>query len=106
MALLHPPVKRSEAAIAGRLIEHRVALGGRRNRLRIALLLGLERVASGTKHEYELVTQDLPGGAQLTVIAMTLAQQPPLAIATAVAEGRKHQRDHRQPVEPRHEIID
>src|ERR1700720_387005 len=38
MAQLHAPVKCCKAAVAGRLVEHRVALGGVGKRLRVALL--------------------------------------------------------------------
>src|ERR1700722_8980054 len=44
MALLHPPVKRGDPAIAGRLIEHRIALGGERESLRIAFLLDFKSI--------------------------------------------------------------
>src|ERR1019366_4529819 len=60
MAQLHPPVQRSDTAIAGRLVEHRVTLCGVGKRLRVALLIHFE---SGAQHEYELVAQHLAGGA-------------------------------------------
>src|SRR5580692_3619227 len=68
MALLHAPVKRGDAAIAGRLVEYRIAFGGRRKRFRVAFLLYLESVKAGAQHEHELVAQHLAGGAQLTPV--------------------------------------
>jgi hypothetical protein len=65
MTQLHPPVQRGDAAIAGRLVEHRVALGPCGERLRVAFLLHLEGVEAGAQHEHELVAQHLAGGAQL-----------------------------------------
>src|SRR5487761_1975378 len=70
MALLHPPVKRGDAAIAGRLVEHRITLFANGERLRIALLFHLECVESGAQHEHELVAQHLADGAQFAVIEM------------------------------------
>src|ERR1700733_14103982 len=73
MALLHPPVKRGDPAIAGRLIEHRITLGGECESLRVAFLLDFESVKSRAQHEQELIAQHLPGGAQFAGIAMPLA---------------------------------
>src|ERR1700736_6355079 len=95
MTQLHPPVQRRDPAIAGRLVEHRIALHGGGEGFRIAILLDLEGVETGAQHEYELVAQHLTGGAQLAFEAMTLPQQPRLAVGTAVAEGRKYQRNRR-----------
>src|ERR1700682_1743239 len=85
MTQLHPPVQRGNAAIAGRLIKHRIALYRGGERFRVAVLLDLERVEAGAQHEYELVAQHLTGGAQLAFEAMALPQQPRLAVGPAVA---------------------
>ena len=71
-----------------------------------AFLFHFERIESGAQHEYELVAQHLAGGAQFAAKTVAFPQQPRLAVGAAVAEGRKHQGDHREPVEIRHEIID
>src|SRR5258708_27931030 len=49
---LHPPVQRRDAAIAGRLIEHRVTLCGSCKRLRVAFLLDLERLEPTSPHHH------------------------------------------------------
>src|SRR3954453_9241183 len=72
MAQLHAPMQRGDAAVAGRLIKHRIAFCGRGERLRIAFLLYLEGVEAGAQHEHELVAQHLAGGAQLAFVAMAL----------------------------------
>src|SRR5712671_2575104 len=105
MAQLHPPVKCGDPAIAGRLVEHRIALHRGGEGFRVALLLDLEGVEAGAQHEYELVAQHLTGGAQLAFESMALPQQPRLAVGTAVAEGRKYQRNRREPAEMGHEIV-
>src|ERR1700756_3087905 len=64
MALLHPLVERGDAGIAGRLVEHRITLGGKRKRFRVAGLLHLKGVKTSAQHEYELVAQHLAGGTQ------------------------------------------
>src|SRR6266851_122228 len=71
MAQQHPPVQRRDAAIAGRLVEHRIALYRVGKRLRVALLFHLERVESGAKHEKELVAQHLAGRTQFAAKTMT-----------------------------------
>src|SRR3984957_20196535 len=106
MTLLHSPVKRGDPAIAGRLIEHRIALGGERESLRVAFLFDFESVKARAQHEQELIAQHLSGGAQFAGIAMPLAQQPGLAVGAAVAKARKHQRDRRKPIEIRQEIVE
>src|SRR5579872_3895120 len=106
MALLHPPVKGRQAAIARRLIEYGIAPRGDRKSIRIALLLRLKSIEAGPQHEHELVAQHLPGGAQLTVITKAFAQQPRLAVGAPVAEGRKHQGYDRKAIEKRRELVD
>src|SRR6516225_5776255 len=106
MSELHAPMQRREAAVAGRLIEHRVALGGLGKRLRIALLLHLKSVETGAQHEYKLIAQDLPGGTQLATPGEAFAQEARLTVGTAVAERRKHQRHRGEAAEMRHEIVD
>src|SRR5260370_33358347 len=96
---LHPPIGRGDAAIAGWLVEYRIALHGGGERFRVAFLLHLKRVEACALHEDELVAQHLPGSAKFTVIAVALAQQARLAVGAAVAKTRNYQRDHRQPVE-------
>src|ERR1700683_124873 len=86
MTQLHTPMKCGEATIAGRLVEHRVALDGIGERLGVAFLLDFVGVESGAQHEHELVAQDLPGGAQFAAKAMALPQQPRLAVGSAIAE--------------------
>src|SRR5580698_1268764 len=44
MAQLHPPIERGDAAVAGRLIEHRVALRGSTERFRVTFLFHFECV--------------------------------------------------------------
>src|SRR5664279_1513053 len=85
VAQLHAPVKCGKAAIAGRLVEHRVALGGVGKRLRVAFLFHFERVESGAQHEYELVAQHLSGGAQFAAKTIAFPQQPRLAVGAAAA---------------------
>src|SRR5215213_6967437 len=104
MTQLHPPIKRGDAAIAGRLVEHRIALHGLGKRVGVGILLYLEGVEAGARHEYELVTQHLAGGAQLAVIAVPLAQQARLAVGAAVTEAREYQRDGGKATKMRHEI--
>src|SRR5215212_1202836 len=106
MTQLHPPIERRDAAISGRLVEHRVTLHGLGEGVGVGLLLHLEGVETGARHEYELVAQHLAGGAQLAVIAMPLAQQARLAVGAAVTEGREYQRDRSETTEMRHEIVD
>src|SRR5712671_8080639 len=106
MAQLHPPVQRGEAAIASRLIEYRITLYRGSKRFRVAFLLHFERVEAGAQHEHELIAQHLAGGTQLALETLTLPQQPRLAVSAAVAEGRKHQGDHRKPVEIRDKVFD
>src|ERR1700747_3698092 len=106
MTQLHPPIERGDAAVAGRLVEYRIALHGGGERFRVAFLLHLKRVEAGALHEDELVTQHLAGGTELAVIAVALAQQPRLAVGAAVAKARKYQRNPRQPVEIGHEIVE
>src|SRR5260221_9960549 len=69
MTGLHPPMQRGDAAVAGRLVEHRVTLGGGGKRLRVAVFLHLERIEASAQHENELVAQHLTGGAQFAVKA-------------------------------------
>ena len=57
------------AAVAGRLVEHRIALGGRGKGLGVAGLLHFKSVEAGAQHEHELVAQHLSGGAQFAAIA-------------------------------------
>src|SRR3981081_2819039 len=106
VAQLHPPVQCGDAAVAGRLIKHRIALYRTGKRFRIAFLLDLEGVEAGAQHEHELVAQHVAGGAQFALEAMALPQQPRLAVGAAVAEGRKYQRNCREPPEIGHEIVD
>src|SRR3954451_22337424 len=106
MTQLHPPVQRGEAAIAGRLIEYRITLYRRGKRLRVVFLFHFECIEAGAQHEHELIAQHLAGGAQLPLETMPFPQQPRLAVSAAVAEGRKHQRDHRKPVEIRDKVVD
>src|SRR5438132_14224242 len=73
MTQLHAPMQRREAAIAGRLVEHRITFCRTGKRFGIAVLLDFEGVEAGAQHEHELVAQHLPGGAQFAVIAVTLA---------------------------------
>src|ERR1700681_2679110 len=105
VAQLHPPVQCGDAAVAGRLIKHRIALYRGGKGFRVAFLLDLEGVEAGAQHVYELVAQHLTGGAQLALEAMALPQQPRLAVGTAVAAGRKYQRHRREPAEIGHEIV-
>src|ERR1700730_2969413 len=102
----HPPVKRGHAAIAGRLVEHRVTLYRIGKRLCVAFLLYLKRVESRALHEQELVAQHLAGGAQLAAIAVAFPQQPCLTVGATVAEGRKRQSDNREPFDMGDEIVD
>ena len=74
MTQLHPPVQCCDAAIAGRLVEHRIALHGLREGFRIALLPDVERIETGAQHEHELVAQHLPDGAQFAAIVEALKQ--------------------------------
>ena len=60
-------LQRGDAAVAGRLVEHRVALHGRGERIGVGVLLHLEGVEAGARHEHELVAQHLAGGAQFAV---------------------------------------
>src|SRR5579863_4962010 len=106
MTLLHSPVKRGDPAIAGRLIEYRIAPGGECESLRVAFLLDFESVKARAQHKQELVAQHLSGGAQFAGIAVPLAQEPRLAVGPAVAKARKHQRDRRKPVEIWQEIVE
>src|SRR4051812_6653006 len=92
MTQLHPPMQRSDTAIAGRLVKHRIALCRTGKRLGVTVLFDLERVEAGAQHEHELVAQHLTGGAQFTFITVTFAQQPRLAIGAAIAERGKYQR--------------
>src|ERR1700733_2095427 len=55
MALLHSPVKRGDPAIASRLIEHRIALGGECESFSVAFLLDFESVKARAQHEQELI---------------------------------------------------
>src|SRR5258707_1376935 len=98
MALLHAPVQRRDTAVASRLIKYRVALGGSGKCFRVAVLFHLKGIEPGAQHEHELVAQNLTGGAQFAPIAMAFPQQPRLAVGTAIAEARKHQRDHGKPI--------
>src|ERR1700722_7575281 len=59
MALLHAPVQCRDAAVAGRLVEHRIALGRERKGFRVAGLFHFKGVKAGAQHEQELVTQYL-----------------------------------------------
>src|SRR4051794_480152 len=86
MTQLHPPIERGDAAIAGGLVEHRIALGGRGERLGVAFFLHLKGVEAGAEHEHELVAQPLAGSTQLAFIPVALAQQTRLAVGAAVAE--------------------
>ena len=70
----------------------------------VGVLFDLERIEAGADEEQELIAQHVAGGAQLAAKAVALAQLPGLAVSAAVAEGRKRQRDQRQPVEPRREL--
>src|SRR6478752_867885 len=70
---LHAPMQRGDAAIAGRLVEHRVTLHGRGESLGVGVLFHLESVEAGARHEHELVAQHLAGGAQFAIIAVTFA---------------------------------
>src|SRR6202011_869154 len=76
MTQLHPPVQRGDAAVAGRLVEHRVTFRRVGKSFGVAVLLDLECAESGPQHEHELVAQYLAGGAQLAAITVTFAQQP------------------------------
>src|SRR5204863_9644537 len=104
MTQLHAPVQRAEPAIAGWLIEHRIAPDCLVERLRIALLPDLERIEARAQHEDKLVAQHLSASAQLAIIAVALAQQAGLRVGAAVAKTRKHQRDRSKPVKIGHEI--
>src|SRR5665213_692732 len=73
MTQLHPAVQRGEAAIAGRLIEHRIALHRGGKGFGVAFLFDFEGIEAGAKHEHELIAQHLTGGAQLAPVAMALA---------------------------------
>src|SRR5450755_3191857 len=106
MAELHAPMQCRETAVAGRLIEYRIALDRLGKGFGVALLLHLERIETGAQHEHELVAQHLPGGAKFAAIPEALAQQPRLAIGAPVAERRKHQRDRGEPIEIEHEFIE
>src|SRR5260370_14344606 len=99
-------MQRGEAAIAGRLIEYRIALYRGGKRFRVALLFHFERIEAGAEHEHKLIAHPLAGRTQLALETMTLPQQPRLAVSAAVAEGRKHQGDHRKLVEIRDKVID
>src|ERR1700727_596988 len=55
MALLHSPVKRGDPAVASRLIEHRIALGGECESFSVAFLLDFESVKARAQHEQELI---------------------------------------------------
>src|SRR3954453_15744954 len=99
MTQLHPTIERGDAAVAGRLIKHRIALDRSGEGFGVALLFDLERIETGALHENELVAQHLPGPAQLAFIAVAFAQQARLAVRAAVAESRKYQRDCGEPVE-------
>src|SRR5262245_32605647 len=63
-----------EAAVAGRLVEHRITLHDVGEHLGVGLFPDLERVEAGAQHEQELIAQHLTGGAQLAAIAELLAQ--------------------------------
>jgi hypothetical protein len=106
MAQLHAPMQRGEFTVAGRLIEHRIALHRLRKRLGIGIFPDVEGVEAGAQHEHELVAQHLAGRAQFAAIMVTLAQQAGLAVGAAVAEGRKHQRHRSDAVEIGHEVVD
>src|ERR1700722_18486801 len=54
----------------------------------------------------ELIAQHVAGGPQRAAKAVSLAQQPRLAIGAAVAEFREMQRYQRQVAEPRLELRD
>ena len=75
MTQLQPPERRGHTSIAGRLIEHRIALDSLVIGLRIGLLLDIEGIEAGAQHEDELVAQHLPGGAQFAAEEIALTQQ-------------------------------
>src|SRR5262249_60035191 len=75
MALLVAPVQRRGPAVAGRLIEHRIAPRRLAEGFGVGLLLDVEGVKAGAQHEHELVAQHLAGSAQLALIAVALTQQ-------------------------------
>src|SRR5260370_7933888 len=81
MTQLHPPVQRGDPAIAGRLVEHRIALHRGGEGFRVALLLDLEGVEAGAQHEYELVPQHLTAAAQLAFQPIAPPPHPPLPLA-------------------------
>src|SRR5215831_14605193 len=106
MTELHATMQRGETAIAGWLIEHRIALHGLGEGFGVALLLHLESVEAGAEHEHELVAQHLSRGAQLAAIVEALAQEARLAVGAAVAESRKDEPDRGDPIEMGHEVVD
>ena len=61
-------------SVAGRLIEHAVAIDGFGERRGIARLGDIESVEAGALHEQQLVAQDLAGRPQLAAKSMALAQ--------------------------------
>src|SRR5581483_10320217 len=69
MAELHAPMQRGEFSVAGRLIEHRIALHRLCKGFGVRLFLDVEGVEAGAQHEHELVAQHLTGGAQFAAIA-------------------------------------
>src|ERR1700760_1315180 len=50
MTQLHPPVQRGDTAIAGRLVEYRIALDGGCEGFRVLFLLHLEGIEAGAQH--------------------------------------------------------
>src|SRR6202047_5630765 len=77
---------RGRAAVAGRLIEHAVAVRGLGARRRVGVLGHFEGVEAGAQHEQELIAQHLAGGAQLATKTVALADQPRLAERATVLE--------------------
>ena len=68
-------------------------------RRRIGILRHLECVEAGTMQKQQLIAQDLTRCTQLAAKLIAFAQEPRLTVGAAVAEGRKHQSNERDPVE-------
>src|SRR5262249_69620 len=100
------PMERGDAAITGRLIEHRIAFRHRCEGFGIALLLDFERIESGTQHKYELVTQHLSCRAELATKLVAFTQQTRLGVGAAIPEQREYQCNDSEPAEMRQQLLD
>src|SRR5260370_6123172 len=97
VAALQPQLRGGGAAVLGRLVDDAEQRTRPGQRLAEALLVALEGVEAAAQHERQLVLQHAAGGAQLALIAVTLAQQARLAVGAAVAELGGIEHDQLQP---------